>query len=84
MCGAKDNEEEGEISLITFPGMCYNFATKVGIEHSNARRRRNKEATVEATEATVDIITLIIIIITRRPSYAASATRKGMATAIAG
>jgi hypothetical protein len=57
----------------------------VGIEHSNARRRRNKEATVEAMEATVDIIIIIIIIIiTRRSSYAASPTRKGMATAIAG
>jgi hypothetical protein len=81
MGGAKDNEEEGEIALITYSGMCYNCNHKVGIEHLNVRRRRNKETTVEAAEATVEIITIIT---TRRPSYTASATRKGMATANAG
>jgi hypothetical protein len=40
---------------------------------------------METTEETVDIITIIIImVITRRPLNAASATRKDMATAIAG
>jgi hypothetical protein len=81
MGGAKDNKEEGEIALITFSGMCFNCKQSGhrAFKCPEKKKQGSNNGGNGSNGGTHNNNNN-----NKRPSYAASATREGMATAIAG